>query len=180
MAKESDHYGMTQRVGFERALDRANLSNFQVFDMLFSLWDNAESGKVPYREFCIGISPLACPMDDLEDILEFALRVCNNPNENSIEWKDLYELLMGKSTVYYVFFETIGAIVILYLYLTGFFSFCKLKFYMTVGINAMASYFGDKPLLSTEVDEIIESVFEEKERISHKCKLCIYIFETNI
>ena len=96
MAKLSDKFGMIQRDGFEKALVRANLSDLQVFNMLFTLWDNAENGKVPYREFCIGISPLSCPFDDLAAILEFAIRVNDNPNRKHIEWKEVYELLSGK------------------------------------------------------------------------------------
>ena len=46
-------------------------------------------------------------------------------------------------------------------------------FSIDIGINSMASYFGDAHLLPDEIDEIIESLFEEQERISHEGKLNI-------
>ena len=95
MAKLSNEFGMIKREGFERALVRANLTDVQVFDMLFALWDNIDSGEVPYREFCIGISPLACPYDDLTKILDFAVRVGDDLNSKRIVWREVYELLTG-------------------------------------------------------------------------------------
>lgn len=96
MAKVADDYGMVQREGFDEALERANLKSFEIFDLLFTVWDNAESRRVSYREFCMGISPLACPLDDINGVLEFALRVTEKPNREHIEWKEVYELLTGK------------------------------------------------------------------------------------
>ena len=96
MAKLSNEFGMIKREGFERALVRANLTDVQVLDMLFALWDNVEGGEVPYREFCIGISPLACPFDDLSTILNVAIRVGDELNSKHIVWREAYELLRGK------------------------------------------------------------------------------------
>jgi len=133
MAKHSDDFGMIERQGFNMALTRANLSNItNVFDLLFSMWDNADDGKVSYKEFCLGISPLACPSDNLSVILRFALHVCDDLDRKRIERKKLQELLTG--------------------------------------INSTASYFGDAHLLTVEIDDIVEAVFEEEESISHdKC-----------
>jgi hypothetical protein len=101
MAKLSDDFGMIEREGFDMALTRANLSNVtDVFDLLFTMWDNAENGKVSYKEFCLGISPLACPSDNLSVILRFALRVCDDLDRKRIERKELQELLTGKSYRY--------------------------------------------------------------------------------
>ena len=98
MAKHSDDFGMIERQGFNMALTRANLSNItNVFDLLFSMWDNADDGKVSYKEFCLGISPLACPSDNLSVILRFALHVCDDLDHKRIERKKLQELLTGKS-----------------------------------------------------------------------------------
>ena len=132
MAKFSNKHGMINREDFEIALVRAKLTDVQVFDMLFALWDNAKIGEVPYREFCVGISPLACPFDDLSTILEFAVRVSDDSNRKELEWRQVYELLTG--------------------------------------INLTAKYFGDEHLLPNEIDEIIESLFVDKERITTKGK----------
>lgn len=102
MAKLSDDFGMIQREGFERALAKANLSNVEIFDLLFTMWDNADDGKVFYKEFCMGIAPLACPFDDLSLILEFSLRVSDDLDRKYIEKKELHELLTGiNSTALY-------------------------------------------------------------------------------
>lgn len=95
MAKLSDDFGMIQRQGFDQALVKAKLSKIEIFDLLFTMWDNAEDGKVSYKEFCMGISPLACPSEDLSVILEFALRVSDDINRKAIERKELHELLTG-------------------------------------------------------------------------------------
>lgn len=142
MAKFSNKHGMINREDFEIALVRAKLTDVQVFDMLFALWDNVQSGEVPYREFCVGISPLACPYDDLSTILEFAVRVSDDTNRKELEWRQLYELLTG--------------------------------------INLTAKYFGDKHLLPNEIDEIIESLFVDKERITTKGKQKCYVRFKNI
>ncbi len=132
MAKFSNKYGMINKEDFEKALVRAKLTDFQVFDMLFALWNNVDNGQVPYREFCAGISPLACPFDDLSTVLEFAVRVSDDTNSKQIAWRGVYELLTG--------------------------------------INLTAKYFGDEHLLPSEIDEIIESLFADKERITTKGK----------
>jgi hypothetical protein len=97
MAKLSDEYGMIEREGFDQAVARLNLSNIEIFDLLFTMWDNTADGKVPYKKFCMGISPLACPTDDLAVAIQFALRVSDDKDRKFIEWKELHELLMGKS-----------------------------------------------------------------------------------
>ena len=112
MKKFSDDFGMIDREGFDRARSGANLTKVEVFDLLFTMWEAAErkrnnnnnnsngaadSGKVSTREFCVGISPLACPSGDLSTILEFALRVSNDgQGRNTSEGRDLHELLTGK------------------------------------------------------------------------------------
>ena len=165
MAKLSNEFGMIKRDGFERALVRANLTDIQVFDMLFALWDNVESGEVPYREFCIGISPLACPFDDLSKILDFAVRVGDDLNSKHIVWREVYELLTGMFLSHSCIRSLSARCVSheLLLFLCFIFLFCS-------GINLTAKYFGDEYLLPSEIDEIIETLFAEQQCISHKGK----------
>jgi hypothetical protein len=96
MAGLSDIHGMINREGFDDALDLAHLSKVEIFDLLFTMWDNAGIDRVPFRAFCVGISPLACPFDDLHSILRFALRVSDDVNRGSIGMDDLHILLSGK------------------------------------------------------------------------------------
>ena len=100
MAKLSDDFGRIRKEGFDRALAQANLANIEILDLLFTMWedhdDDGEDGSVPYKDFCMGISPLACPADDLSTILMFALRVSDESDRNCIDRRELYELLKGK------------------------------------------------------------------------------------
>ena len=96
MSKFSDVFGMIKREGFDQALALADLSKIEIFDLLFTMWDNAGDDKVSSKEFCTGISPLACPFDDIPSIIGFALRVGDDLNRGYIERHELHELLIGK------------------------------------------------------------------------------------
>jgi Ca2+-binding EF-hand superfamily protein len=97
----SDAFGMIKREGFDQALDLANLSNVEIFDLLFTMWDNKGDDRVSSKEFCIGISPLACPSDNTPTIINFALQVSDDLNRGYIEIQELHELLTGKLVSYY-------------------------------------------------------------------------------
>ena len=96
MAKFSDDFGMIGREGFDQARAKAKLTKVEIFELLFTMWDNAESRKVSCKGFCVGISPLACPWGDLSTSIEFALRVSDDSGRKHIHRKDLHELLIGK------------------------------------------------------------------------------------
>jgi Ca2+-binding EF-hand superfamily protein len=93
MAGFSDERGMVDREGFEKALELANLSSVEIFDLLFTMWDNAGNDQVPFKDFCVGISPMACPHDDVHAILRFSLRVSDDDNRGSVMLDDLRRLL---------------------------------------------------------------------------------------
>jgi Ca2+-binding EF-hand superfamily protein len=95
MAGLSDGSGMVDRGGFDRALELAKLDHIEIFDLLFTMWDNAGNDQVPFKDFCVGISPLACPFDDVHSILRFALRVIDDSNMGSVGMDDLRKLLCG-------------------------------------------------------------------------------------
>lgn len=95
MTAFSDAFGMIKREGFDQALDLANLSNVEIFDLLFTMWDNKGDEKVSSKEFCIGISLLACPFDNTPTIINFALQVSDDLKRGYIEIQELHELLTG-------------------------------------------------------------------------------------
>ena len=101
MTAFSDAFGMIKREGFDQALDLANLSNVEIFDLLFTMWDNKGDEKVSSKEFCIGISLLACPFDTTPTIINFALQVSDDLKRGYIEIQELHELLTGKLVSYY-------------------------------------------------------------------------------
>ena len=96
MSDFSDDFGMIKRQGFNKALASVDLSGVEVLDLLFTMWDNADDDKVSSKEFCMGISPLACPFNDLSSIIEFALRISDDSNRQHINRRDLHKLLTGK------------------------------------------------------------------------------------
>jgi len=95
MSNFSDDFGMIKREGFDKAMASADLSRVEVLDLLFTMWDNADHGKVSSKEFCIGISPLACPFNDLSSVIEFALGISDDSNRQHIDRWELRKLLTG-------------------------------------------------------------------------------------
>lgn len=96
MAGYADRRSMIGREEFDLALQLANLSGVEIFDLLFTMWDNDGVDKVPYKEFCVGISPLACPYDSVTAILMFALFVSDDRSLGYIRPSNLQSLLTGK------------------------------------------------------------------------------------
>ncbi|VEU42476.1 unnamed protein product [Pseudo-nitzschia multistriata] len=94
----SDDSGMIHRDGFDKALVYANLSQVNVLDLLFTMWDTARDEKVSVKDFCIGISPLACPQDDLSSTIDFALRMSCENGVQYINRQGLRGILTGKSS----------------------------------------------------------------------------------
>mmetsp|Transcript_11041 Transcript_11041/g.26063 ORF Transcript_11041/g.26063 Transcript_11041/m.26063 type:complete len:337 (-) Transcript_11041:91-1101(-) len=95
MSEFSDDVGTIPRKGFDEALELANLPGPEVFDLLFTMWENADKGKVSSKAFCCGVSPLACPFDDLSSIIQFALSISDDSHRGHTNKKELYELLLG-------------------------------------------------------------------------------------
>ncbi|KAL3923491.1 MAG: hypothetical protein SGILL_001631 [Bacillariaceae sp.] len=95
MSGFADKRGMIGREEFDMALQLANLSTVEIFDLLFTMWDNAGVNRVPFKGFCVGISPLACPYDSLQAILMFALFVSDDRDLGYIRSSELKSLLSG-------------------------------------------------------------------------------------
>ncbi|KAG7352083.1 hypothetical protein IV203_008131 [Nitzschia inconspicua] len=95
LAGFADDRGIVHRKEFDRALELANLGDVEIFDLLFTMWDNDGRDEIPFKGFCVGISPLACPYDDLAGILRFALRVSDNSNLGYVRAHELQTVLNG-------------------------------------------------------------------------------------
>ena len=96
----ADSNGYVEKEFFDEALKRAKItqpSDIEVFDLLFTMWDSKGKDKIHYKCFSIGISPLACPYDDLPSILRFALHIGYQKNNGSITPRQLREFLKCKS-----------------------------------------------------------------------------------
>jgi hypothetical protein len=95
MSRYADEYGNVNREDYNHALVLTNLSSVEILDLLFTLWDHDGNDKVPYKGFCIGISPLSCPHDGVKNILRFALEVCDDRDLGFSRVYDLQTLLDG-------------------------------------------------------------------------------------
>lgn len=95
MAGYSDEHGIVHRKEFNQAVELANLVGVEILDLLFTMWDNEGRDEVPFKKFCVGISPLACPYEDTSGILRFALRISDDRNLGYIRSYDLQALLDG-------------------------------------------------------------------------------------
>jgi hypothetical protein len=95
MAGYSDEHGTVNRKDYNHSLELSNLSGVEIFDLLFTMWDHDGKDRVPFKGFCVGISPLACPHADLKNILRFALRICDDRNLGYSRAFDLQTLLDG-------------------------------------------------------------------------------------
>jgi hypothetical protein len=92
----ADSKGMVEKEWFDQALKRAKIldaRDIEIFDLLFTMWDCAGDEKIPYKDFAIGISPLACPRDDVGSILLFALHIGYEKNNGTVNAKEVHDLL---------------------------------------------------------------------------------------
>lgn len=84
----ADAEGMVEKEWLDQALKRANISDptdVEIFKLLFTMWDSDGHEKIPYKNFSVGVSPLACPHDDLASVLRFALYIgYDNNNEATV------------------------------------------------------------------------------------------------
>ena len=69
---------MVSKEYFDHALKDAKVSDpkqIQLFDLLFTMWDYKGNNMIHYKDFCIAVSPLACPYDDIDSIINFTLLI---------------------------------------------------------------------------------------------------------
>ena len=91
-----DGEGYVDRECFALSLKRAKIvypGDVEIFDLLFIMWDGSGNEKIPYKEFAVGVSPLACPNDDVVSIVRFALYIQDEFNTAMITPKALQTLL---------------------------------------------------------------------------------------
>jgi hypothetical protein len=78
LARFADPNGTVNNDDYLQALQIANLSSpdsREIFDLLFTMWDSGGNDKIPYRQFALGIAPLACPNDAVASVIRFLLHV---------------------------------------------------------------------------------------------------------
>lgn len=85
---------VVERCDFQTAMDDAGVRrrpDQRVLHLLFTMWE-AEycfgpgwtGTAAPYRDFVVGLSPLACARDEsLANVLKFAVRVSDDPNPDN-------------------------------------------------------------------------------------------------
>ena len=95
----SDSRGFVDKSCFASSLKRAKIINpadVEIFDLLFIMWDGTGTEMIPYIDFSIGVSILACPNDDVVSILRFALHIQDECNTGMISPQSLHNLLQCK------------------------------------------------------------------------------------
>jgi Ca2+-binding EF-hand superfamily protein len=98
LASCADSDGMVDKHFFNQALKRAKMTSTEdkeIFDLLFTMWES-EGEEIPYKPFLVGVSPLACPNDDVVSILRFALHVNDETSSGIITARELHDLLRSK------------------------------------------------------------------------------------
>ena len=84
---------------FREALVKARITKeeeVEVFDLLYTMWDSDGEEKVHYKDFVMGIAPLACPEEAPDSILRFALQLSDERKLDSIDPDELEDLLSSK------------------------------------------------------------------------------------
>ena len=85
---------VVERRDFQAAMDDAGVRrrpDQRVLHLLFTMWEaeycfgpGSTGTAAPYRDFVVGLSPLACARDEsLANVLKFAVRVSDDPNPDN-------------------------------------------------------------------------------------------------
>jgi hypothetical protein len=103
LASYADSNGMVDKHFFDQALKRAKMTSTEdkeIFDLLFTMWDSEGEEEIPHKPFSVlGVSPLACPNDDVVSILRFALYISDENSTGVITAKGLHDLLGSKLVI---------------------------------------------------------------------------------
>ena len=90
---------MITRDNFYEALKLAEIcreEDVEILDLLFTMWDAEGYDKVPFKEFSMGIAPLACPDESPRSVLRFALEVSDQEKTGLIGPEELEDMLLSK------------------------------------------------------------------------------------
>lgn len=88
---------MISRGSFQIALAKAGVElekDLEILDLLFTMWDSEGAEQIPYKEFATGISPLACPNDNANSVLRFAMQVSDEADTGMIGPGELEDILL--------------------------------------------------------------------------------------
>lgn len=67
-----------------------------VFDLLFTMWDCDGVEKISLKDLVVGIAPLACPDENLGEILQFAMIVSDQDKRGLIGRDELEDVLYSE------------------------------------------------------------------------------------
>ena len=140
---------MVSKEYFDHALKDAKVSDpkqIQLFDLLFTMWDYKGNNMIHYKDFCIAVSPLACPYDDIDSIINFTLLIGCETMDGKVNAEELHNILECK-----------------YAIRCGVCEHCNpsdLLFIAHVGISSVASCLGDEMLDAGDIELVVEAVFE--------------------
>jgi len=93
---------MVSKEYFDHALKDAKVSDpkqIQLFDLLFTMWDYKGNNMIHYKDFCIAVSPLACPYDDIDSIINFTLLIGCETMDGKVNAEELHNILECISSV---------------------------------------------------------------------------------
>ena len=85
------------REALSRTFDDETPVVVEILQLIFVMQDDDCRNRVNYRNYCCGISPLACKKDDdLPTVLKFCLRVIDDKDTGFIEPRHLTAVLHSK------------------------------------------------------------------------------------
>lgn len=99
LARFANSLGMVNHDDYLQALKLANVSKIEcveIFNLLYTMWETEGEDNIPYKAFCVGIAPLACPDGKTSSIIRFILHVYDQKLEKTIDANDLSDLLKSK------------------------------------------------------------------------------------
>jgi len=102
LSTHADTFGFCDKARFNTALDAAHITSpadVEIFELLFTMWDQHGVGKIPAKYFVVGISPLACPFDDVLGVLRFALQTSDSYGTGVARPQQLQDTLEGKYSI---------------------------------------------------------------------------------
>jgi len=101
LSRYADRDYRVDRQTFQISLDKAQVRtdpDQKVLHHLFTMWDDSAVGKdrILYHDLVVGLSPLACPGENLSSVLAFTLSVMDEQQTGKISSIQLLFMLKSK------------------------------------------------------------------------------------
>jgi hypothetical protein len=157
----SDSLGMVSHEDYLQALELVDLSGKkqldEIFKLLYIMWEDDGSHKIPYKKFSLGVAPLACPYDELPSLIRFILYVYGPKDQKIIDASDLSDLLKSECAESFFTRRRMYS------------SYIFFSFFCVSVVSESVSHFGDKPMKSRDIQKVVQSIFDNPKegRLSH-------------